>query len=217
LPFVFDDMDTITAIETQKRRSNRMSIYVNGRFAAGVDEEVVAALGLCVGQRIDENRLAQMLRAETVRRARQVALNLLSFRPRTRNELSRRLILKGYPEDVTDEVLAALAGAGLVNDEQFTKDWVADRLQSKPMGSVRIAWELRQKGVAQEVVQQALESIDSETEYELALGLARKRLQRLGVEASDEERRRLASFLRRRGFSWDVTNRVIDELAPADG
>jgi len=209
-------MDTITAIETQKRRGNRMSIYVNGRFVAGVDEEVVATLGLRVGQIIDENRLAKTLRAETVVRARQAALNLLSYRPRTKNELSRRLILKGYPEDMVDEVIAALTGSGLVDDEKFTKDWVADRLRSKPMGSVRIAWELRQKGIAQDVVQQALDSIDSETEYELALGLARKKLQRLGAEVSGEERHRLALFLRRRGFSWDVTNRVTKELMPAD-
>ena len=209
-------MDTITAIETQKTRGNRRSIYVNGRFLAGVDGEVVFALGLKVGQQVSEARLAEMLRAETVQRAREAALNLLSYRPRSRNELSRRLALKGYPEDVVEDALAALARADLVNDERFTRDWVASRLQTRPMGATRIAWELRQKGIAKELVEQAVGSIDTETEYELALGLAQRKIKRAGAESSDDGRRRLASFLRRRGFGWDVISRVIEDLLPAD-
>ena len=209
-------MDTITAIEPQKRRENRRSVFVNGQFVAGVDREVVLALGLRVGQQVNEDRLSEMLRAENVQRARQVALNLLSYRQRSADELTRRMVLKGYPEDVVEEALTALARADLVNDERFSKDWVANRLQYKPMGKVRMAWELRQKGVAQELVERAVEDVDSETEYQLALGLAQRKIDRIGADASDEERRRMASFLRRRGFGWDVTNRVIDEVLPGE-
>ncbi|MDO8683590.1 MAG: regulatory protein RecX [Armatimonadota bacterium] len=209
-------MDVITAIEIQQRRGNRRSIFVNGRFVAGVDEEVVLALGLRVGQQVSEDRLAQMLHTETVQRARQVALNLLGYRPRSRQELTRRLLLKGYPDDVVEEALTALADVDLINDEKFSKDWVASRLEQRPMGKVRIAWELRQKGIPPELVEEAVEAVDSETEYELALGLAQRKIKHIGAEASDEERRRLASFLRRRGFSWDVTNRVVGEVMPAD-
>ena len=205
-------MDTITAIETQKRRGNRQSIFVNGRFVAGVDEEVVLALGLRVGQQVSEERLARMLRAETVQRARQAALNLLSYRSRSANEVRRRLLLKGYAEDVVDEALLALSQVDLINDERFSRDWVAGRLEQKPMGKVRIAWELRQKGVAQDLVEQAVETVDSETEYELALGLVQRKIRHSGSGVSYDERRRLAQFLRRRGFSWDVTNRVLSEL-----
>ena len=205
-------MDTITAIETQKRRGNRQSIFVNGRFVAGVDDEVVLALGLRVGQQVSEERLARMLRAETVQRARQAALNLLSYRSRSANEVRRRLLLKGYAEDVVDEALLALSQVDLINDERFSRDWVAGRLEQKPMGKVRIAWELRQKGVAQDLVEQAVETVDSETEYELALGLIQRKIRHSGSGVSHDERRRLAQFLRRRGFSWDVTNRVLGEI-----
>ncbi|MDO8589131.1 MAG: regulatory protein RecX [Armatimonadota bacterium] len=205
-------MDTITAIETQKRRGNRLSIFVNGRFVAGVDQEVVLALGLRVGQQVSEERLARMLRAETVQRARLAALTLLSYRPRSANEISRRLMLKGYAPDVVDEALEALSQVDLINDERFSRDWVASRLEQKPMGKVRIAWELRQKGVAQDLVEQAVEGVDSETEYELALGLAQRKIRHFGGGVSVDERHRLAQFLRRRGFSWDVTNRVLGEL-----
>ena len=209
-------MDTITAIEPQKRRGNRRSIFVNGRFLAGVDEEVVLTLGLRVGQEISEERLAGMLRAETILRVRQDALNLLSYRPRTSNELSRRLVLKGYDQDVVDEALSALASVDLINDEKFSKDWVTSRLEQKPMGRVRIAWELRQKGVAPDLVEQAVERVDSETEYELALGLAERKVRHFGGDISLEDRRKLAQFLRRRGFAWDVTNRVVEELLPGN-
>ena len=207
-------MDKITAIEPQKRRTDRVSVFVNERFLAGVDGEVVLTLGLRVGQEVSENRLAEVLRTESVQRARQAALSLLSYRQRSRDELQRRLILKGYAQDVVEEAIEALAGADLVNDEKFSKDWVANRLETRPMGKVRIAWELRQKGIAKELVERAVESVDSDTEYALARGLAERKIKHIGADPSDQERRRLALFLRRRGFSWDVTNRVIDELMP---
>jgi regulatory protein len=141
----------ITAIEPQKKRSNRRSIYVDGQFAAGVDEEVVVRLKLGVGQDVDPARLALVLRAEEIRRARESALTLLDYRARTTAELERRLTGKGYPEEVVAEVIADLTRAGLVDDERFAAQWVAGRLASRPSGRARLAWELRSKGLTRRV------------------------------------------------------------------
>ncbi|HOK53316.1 MAG TPA: regulatory protein RecX [Armatimonadota bacterium] len=205
-------MDKITAIEAQKRRGNRRSIYVNGEFVAGVDQEVVLDLGLKVGQQVDGEKLAEVLRAEEFRKAREAALTLLDYRARTRKELERRLIQKGYSEDVVAQVIAQLEKIDLVNDERFAADWVASRVTGRPMGRSRMNWELRRKGIAPESVEEALQQVDEEREFEMALELAERKLG--GTRPSDPDaKRRLASFLQRRGFYWEIVSRVLDRVS----
>lgn len=208
-------MDTITAIEPQKRRGNRRSIFVNGQFVAGVDDEIIVQLGLKVGQSVDGERLAEVLQAEEIRRAREAALYLLDYRARTGKELERRLAQKGYSEDVIAEVIARLENVDLVNDERFASDWVSSRLTYRPTGKSRMMWELRRKGIAPEAAEEALEQVDEDKEFDMALGLAEKKLG--GARLTDPvAKKRLAGFLQRRGFHWEVVSRVLARLAPED-
>ncbi len=208
-------MDTITGIETQKRRGNRRSIFVNGEFVAGVGEEVVFELGLKVGQQVDAERLAEMLSAEEIRRAKEAAFYLLDYKERTTKELERRLLQKGYSEEAVTQVITQLERIDLVNDERYATSWVASRVAGRPMGRTRMTWELRRKGVAPEQVEEALEQIDEEKEYEMALSLVEKKLG--GKSVSDQEtRRKIAGFLQRRGFGWDVVSRALNRFVPEE-
>ncbi len=204
-------MNVITAIEPQKRREDRRSIFVDGEFVAGVHADVVLALNLSVGQSLDKERLIDLLKAETARKARESALRLIGYRDRTRSEIRKRLIGSEFPEDIVEEVIEQLAAVGLIDDEKFSRNWVKSRSAGRPMGKMRLAWELRAKGVDAPVVEEALENIDEEKEFELAMSLAQKKLEK--TDRTDPLlKNRLSSFLRRRGFGWDVISRVYDEL-----
>ncbi len=209
-------MGKITAIEAQKRRSDRVSIFVDGQFAAGAHSEVVAALGLTVGQTFDSDRLAELINKETMRKARESALRLLGYRDRSESEIRKRLAGNDFPEEIVDEVVGHLTRAGLVDDGKFSRDWVKSRTVSRPMGRARLAWELRSKGVDAHKIEDALESLDENAEYEMALSLVRKKADK--TNTSDPAfRTKMASFLRRRGFSWNAIAKVLDELCPQDG
>lgn len=203
----------ISAIETQEKKANRRSIFVNGKFALGVDESVIASLGLHVGQQIGEEDLQKVVRAELIAKAKEKALRLLEYRPRSRMEIVHRLRRAGFAEDIVEETLKRLEDLGLIDDTQFSRMWVNHRLASKAMGKTRIKWELRQKGVPTEVAEEALSAVDAETEYQSAANVARRRWQKDGSSDERTRRRRLASFLRRQGFDWDVINKVLNELS----
>ncbi|MDH7601246.1 MAG: regulatory protein RecX [Armatimonadota bacterium] len=208
-------MGVITAIEVQKKRSKRRSIFVDGEFVAGVHEDVAAALNLSVGQTFDRDRLVELLKAETVRKAYDRAVRLIAYRDRSESELRRRLLASDFSEEVVDEVIRKLCDAGLLNDERFSREWVESRKLLKPMGRAGIAWELRSKGVDSETVEQALRDFDEETEFALAMTAAERRLRK--ADRSDPTLRdKMASFLSRRGFDWDVIRKVLDELCPED-
>lgn len=204
-------MSTITAIEVQKNRGNRRSIFVDGEFIAGVHEEVTFALGLSVGQTFDKERLVDLLKAETKRKARESALRLISYRDRSISELRKRLIRTDYPEDIVDEVIDQLSNSGLLDDEKFSRDWIKARSASKPMGKTRLAWELRSRGVEAPLVEESLEGLDDDTEYELAYSVVAGKLAKINKN-DPTLRNKLGSLLRRRGFTWEIITRVIDAL-----
>jgi regulatory protein len=205
----------ISAIKAQEKRGNRRSIFVNGEFALGVDETVIADLGLHVGQEISVDQLQEIVHAELIAKAKDRALTLLDYRPRSRAEITRRLKQAGYSEDVIQAVTARLEGLGLIDDAQFSQSWVNHRVISvKPMGKRRIMWELRQKGVANDVAEKALSSIDDDAEYKAALESATRRWEKDSNPDLSAKRRKLIGYLQRQGFGWDTINRAVSGLTP---
>lgn len=189
---------------------------MDGVFVAGAHEEVVASLGLAVGREFEPQLLESILRAETVKKARETALRLLSHRSRTKSELRRRLVGSGFPEDIVDELVERFSERGLLDDDRFSRDWVRSRTAGRPMGRARLAWELRSKGVDQPVVEAALQELDEDAEYGLALSCARKKAEK--ADPKDPSfKSKLGSFLRRRGFGWEVIRKVLDQVCPTDG
>jgi regulatory protein len=206
---------TITAIEQQVRRKDRVSIFLDGQFTVGVHAEVAAALFLGVGQRISEERLKEIVRAETLAKARDRAFLLLSYRPRTEKEVRDRLARAEYDEDIIEEVIAKLYELDFLNDKAFAERFVENRMAARPVGRRALTWELRKKGLDAETVADAAASVDDETEREGALAAARSRAGRLAGLDRREARRKLTAFLQRRGFTWDTIHGVLDEILPS--
>ncbi len=204
----------MTAIEPQGRHPERRSIFLDGEFALGVHVEVVARSGLRVGQQLTLDELRDLARTEEKLEAHTAALDLLGYRDRSRKELERGLLRRGFDAEVVDEVLVCLTERGLVDDGRFSREWVAARTGGVPRGPARLAAELRQRGVGGEQIEVALEAIDPEREAQLALAAGRKKIGSLAAQERPAARRKLAAALRRRGFSWDAIRSVCDHLLP---
>lgn len=145
--------------------------------------------------------------------ARSQALRLLKFRPRTESELRDRLTRKGHRSEAIDSVLAEFRQKGWVDDAKFARLFVAQKVLSKPVGRRMLLSKLRQKGIAPELAESAVNTgTEGEDELEKARQLAVDRVERMkGLERAAVERR-LFGFLSRRGFSGDVVYKVIREL-----
>jgi len=139
----------------------------------------------------------------------------MDFQPRTSAEVRRRLSRAEYPNDIVEAVVADLERAGLLDDAKFSADWVESRSRKKGLGSRRLAAELRQKGIGQEQTAQALEGLDSDQEIANALDLARKRT-KPGDAVDPAAKRRLTAYLQRRGYGWDVIEKVFKEIEVQD-
>ena len=141
-----------------------------------------------------------------------IALNALVARAKSKGELVAHLKKRGVEPEVAEATIFRLQEAGLVNDEEFARAWTQSRHSAKKLSKRIIAGELRTRGVDQNSIDNALDEIDDEAEYQMAFGLAMKKYNTMSRLEPDVLVRRIQSLLQRKGFTFGVIGRVIREL-----
>lgn len=154
--------------------------------------------------------------SEVFRRAKQQAYRILSYRSRTARELRDRLRQQGHAAEVIDAVLSDLEAEGYVNDRKLACEWARYRIQAKPIGRRRLAWELRKRGVEGELLAEVLQAVYAEfDEATLAEQAARKRLRVTPLASSPRERQRLTRHLMGLGFEPDTIAVALTATFPS--
>ncbi len=202
----------ITALQPQVKDPDRINIFVDGQFLMGVHGLFVLQMGLRIGQELLSAQVEQLRQEEALQQAVDRALNFLSFRPRSREEVRRYLRRKETPRELIEVALERLDRMDLVNDQAFAKFWIESRERFTPKGAIALRNELRQKGVKREVVD---ELVDEEQDEQRALRAGQKKALQLFQQPEMDFktfRLRLGSFLQRRGFNYEVTTRTVRAL-----
>lgn len=198
---------TITKLEVQKRSADRVSVYLDGEFAFGLP--ALEAARLHPGQVLSEDEIAALREIDAVARAVDRAVRLLARRPYSRAEIRRNLESKEIAPAVIDDALNRLERLGYVDDRAFALYWIENRERFRPRGPRALRYELRQKGVSDSIIDEALEGLDPASSARQA---AEDKARRLRGLDPDEFRQRIGSFLIRRGFEYDVVREVVDHL-----
>jgi regulatory protein len=202
----------ITALQTQLNNPERVNISVDGRFLMGAHALLVYQMELRVGQELTPAQLAQLEQGEAQQQAVERAMGFLALRPRSREEVIRYLRRKQTPMEMINAVMQRLEELELLNDREFSTFWVESRDRFSPRGARALKNELRMKGVEREVVD---EMVSDEQDEERIDEAARKKAQTLARQPNIDYQtfaRRLGSFLQRRGFNYELTNRTVRTL-----
>jgi regulatory protein len=210
-PLVFFRLEvmagTITALKVQAKAKDRVNVSLDGEFAFGL--ALIHALWLKIGQHLSDAEIAELQVADTLEKAQQRALNLISYRPRSVKEVQQRLKKAGVDEAQTETIVTRLKEAGLLDDETFSNQWVESRLRASPRSKRMIQWELKQKGVGADQINKALEGVnDEDAAYQAVL----KKLPRFAALDARERKRKLMEFLARNGFDYDVISSVVTKV-----
>ncbi len=149
-------------------------------------------------------------------RAIQIIERLLKFRNRSEQEMRLRLRKHRIPEGVVDQIIKDLKRSHIVDDRQFTKDWINSRLR-KPFGFRRIFIELKKKGINDGLINEELKAASNAiNEEEIVRDIAKKRLPYYKNCQRLTAKRRLYEYLTRRGFSLSIIQKVIQDLFSHD-
>lgn len=205
----------ITMLEVQKHNKQRVNVFLDGEFAFSLS--LIEAARLHKGQALSEADIAALRDEDTVLRAAERAVQFLSYRPRSIAEVHQHLSGKDFTPAVVEAATSRLMAQGYIDDLAFARFWVQNRSEFKPRSPLALRQELRQKGVADAIIQEVLAEVDVDG---LAYEVASQRARRLSHPTHADFRKKLGSLLQRRGFSFttvqDTLNRLADELTESD-
>jgi regulatory protein len=203
-------MKTITAIKTQNRRrgSERAGIYLDGSFAFSIERDMVMKRGLCLEQTLSDSEVKELALAEVSGKCYNAALRLLSYRPRSEAEIRARLSQR-FGREIIEGVILQLRERQMIDDTAFAVYWVEEREYFNPRGKRLLKVELTRKGIDREVIDEVLEGID---DNEHAYRAAQKKGRSLIKEDYETFKRKLGSFLLRRGFGYETVSSTSERL-----
>lgn len=200
-------MANISAITLQKRNKERVNIFLDGEYAFSL--AAITAAYLKTGQELSEDKIAELKMEDSYEKAKDSVMRLLGYRPRSVAEVRLKLRQKEYPDLVIERVLERFQELELLSDAAFARYWVDQRETFKPRSAMALRQELMQKGVSRELIDEAIGDLD---ETAAAYRAAEKKAARWSTLPKDEFKRKVGSFLQRRGFNYSIIRDVVDDL-----
>ena len=188
-------------------------------FAADIPDRVVpisfvGMFGLRVGMTVSPEILDQLAQAEEVMKAKAYAKKACqtSEKPHSKSEIIKLLQLQGFESESIEATVLDLEQSGHIKDQVFARKWVDRRRKSTPRGKRVLRFELREKGVDTSTIDHVLSEVDESDETESALRISRKHARRYKSLAPHVAKRRLQELLLRRGFCYNIIQRVTATL-----
>lgn len=201
----------LTAAEP--RRKGLTQLFLDGEAAVKIDTEIFVRSGLKPGDELTDDELHRLIEASDTRRAQEKALYLLEYRSHSKKELAEKIARTAASKEAAQAAADRMEELGLVDDEAYARELARVLFTRKHYGKIRVRQELRQKGIASELIEELLSEYggEEETLERLQEILARK----YPNWAEDERiRRRAFAGLQRLGYSYELILRAM--AAPED-
>ena len=209
-------MFTIIAIEPKPREKKNYNLTLDDGRVFSVHDEVIIKYQLKSGIEISEEQLRTWIWEANVKIAKDMSLNYLGYRMRTRKQLCDYLEKKGFDIAVIEEAANKMEEYSFIDDKEYAKSWVQSKKTSQPAGRRKIAFELRNKGISQEISEEALTTLSEEEELKQAIKLAEKYHTKYKNLAAREQKAKIGQALQRRGFGWDIVSQALNNLVRVD-
>lgn len=205
-------MNKITKIETGKRNNERVNIYIDEEYSFSISLELVYKEGLKVNDQVNIEKLSNLASEDNYLRCKNAAIKIIERSYKTEKEMKDKLILKGYDEKSIERTLKFLREYNLINDENYTRMFVKDKVNSE--GKRKIKYTLIKKGIDSNVVENELSKILSENLKEIALELALRKYNVLKKRETDKYKlsQKLYRFLVTKGYDFDLISEVVKEV-----
>ena len=200
----------ITKIEEQKKHKNRMSVFLDGEFAFGIDAFSLYSLNLKENDEIDEQRLSEIKNTILFEDAKNYAARLISARSYTERGIRQKLLDRTGSNAVTDKTILFLQEYKLIDDFDYARRYAADCLNIKKYGRAKIKLKLIEKGISREIAEQVIEGLDcGEQESETLEKLMQKKL---GGNFEFKNVMKAKRYFISRGYSFDDIDSTLKKL-----
>ena len=200
----------IIDIQTQKRRKNRRIIFLDDGSVFGISEDVFFSMPVQIGDTLTDKKLDAILVADYQQKILDFAINLLSYRMRSKVELIHRLKRKKFNEDGIYSVMKILETKGYVDDQKFARAFAREKVKRKLIGPIALRSEFSVHRLDPDILEYTIKkTYDEFPEYTLMDQLLAKRRVPMNKPLDIKEKKNAVNTLRNKGFSWDRIQEIL--------
>lgn len=204
----------ITDIKKQVNNKNKVSIFVDGKYYNSLFDETYAASKIKIGDSITDEEFEKLQTESQKKLAFNRSLDYLAHRIRAVSEVRKYLEKKEYCEQAIEYTIEKLQEYKYLDDENFAKTLVRDRMNARGKGKNYILQNLRKYNISPEIVNIILENYDYDKEHENAVKLAEKLLKKHAkVDDDYKKKQKTSTAMARAGFDWDTINSAMNEIS----
>lgn len=207
-------MEVITSIEPNR---SRFTVTFDNGERLILNRAVFYELGLRENLTCDLPALKEKITVLQYRAGLNTAVAMLAQRACSKGEIEKKLIAQHYLPETVEMVLYKLEREHLLDDADFARQWTESRMNQGHYGKNKIAFELKNKGLSEEDIRDALDGTDPDQELETAVSLAEKAWNRRN-ESEDprKTRQKIFAMLSRRGFDYDTAKIALERVTLED-
>ena len=196
-------------LSIKEGKANKIHIYVDEEYRATVDSDYWYSEKYRNYKEINDEELTELLDAVSFRRAYNKGLDLLFRRPHGTKELIKKLCEKGHEKESAEKACDRLLELGLLNDEEFAGILANELYERKGYGVKRIKQELAFRGIDREIAENAIESLDIDTQTRIILVIEKKYKGKINDEKG---RKRAIDGLLRLGYSYSDIKSALNSI-----
>lgn len=135
-----------------------------------------------------------------------------AYQERSRKEILMKLSSWGYDGEPALEIVEELISRGFLDDARFADSFVSGKFRFKKWGRVKLKYELRLKGISEDLISRSLSTIDQDKYFEQLKDLTIKKWQETKGPDLWTRKAKLMRFLSSKGYESDLISDVVEEL-----
>lgn len=201
----------ITKIEIQKKDKHRYNIFIDGVFAFGLYEDSVLKYGLRTGDELNEEKIKEMREFDEFGYGKKTAYSFLAYKPRSKKDLVKKLKQKKLSDKIIEDIIELLEKQKYLDDKIYAKNYLEDKLNSKPIGKRLAKLKLFEKGIDKELIETTInENYSEDKEFELAQKLMKKYEKKVKFKDMADKKNKCYRYLISKGFDYEIAGRVLN-------
>lgn len=213
-------MAIITKITTQQKNHDRYNIFMDDgkgeEFAFSVDSDVLIKFQLKKGMELDDFSLLEIQFQDDIRKAYHLAVQFLARRIRSEKEIRDYLQKKAIKEPIIQEVVHKLKSQQYLNDSEYAFAFVRTMVNTTDKGPDIIKQELKEKGIAEKIIIQALAEFPPELQLDKAVNVGKKFFKKPSKDSLKIQKQKVEQLLYRKGYSFELIQIALQETVPKE-
>ena len=195
----------IVSILPQKKNKTRYTITFKSGKIIGLSETNLFSYKIFVGKKISSNLLSKIENNEKLQSIKYKALNFISYRPRSKKEVNKSLLKKGFHQDDIDKVLEELVSKGYLDDESFAKTYARYLVKIKRLGRIAVKNRFFIHNINKEILNPILDKLYDKYPPDLLIHeIIKKKKYPKHFDIKNDKK--LINHLKRKGFSSTYFN-----------